>query len=219
MFYYKNYFIFQPRLGPKPFTPLKLNETDSFEKVFSVPLAPVCHTNGVHERSTEDTSLPLAETDAKPEISDKPEKPPELAPKYDEETPEQDAAPKTPSTAERRKLFETTTKENDITDATENNENNFERNTAQRTSIAERRKMYETRSQSVQEGMMDKPDGSPSPLRRKDSFKSSKNDENAKNKANTKQNDAQIAKKDVTVAPTPKRTSTVFGNYFCTFIS
>lgn len=55
--------------------------------------------------------------------------------------------PKTPSTAERRRLFETRTssKENepednfDTTDQTAS----FERNSAQRNSIAERRKMYE----------------------------------------------------------------------------
>lgn len=207
-------FTFQPRLGPKPFTPLKLNESDSFDKMFSVPVAPTCHTNGIHESLTEETAVPDNET-AKIE-----EEVVEITKKEEGEEAkiEADQAPKTPSTAERRRLFETpASKETDATDnAVESGDGAFERNTVQRTSIAERRKMYENRSQSVQEGMMDKPDGSPSPLRRKDSFKSSRNDDISKSKSSsvaskTGGGDSQGLKKEIVATPTPKRTSTVFG--------
>ncbi|KAI4463525.1 coronin [Holotrichia oblita] len=202
-----------PRLGPKPFTPLKLNETDSFDKMFSVPVAPTCHTNGIHDSLLED------EKEEKSSIEHEVAAQEDIADIKKEEDPlkvESDQTPKTPSTAERRKLFETPTKESDTADnIADTNDGGFERNTVQRTSIAERRKMYENRSQSVQEGMMEKPDGSPSPLRRKDSFKSNKTDEMSKSKSTSIVNkaggDAQGLKKDSAVTPAPKRTSTVFG--------
>ncbi|GJQ82345.1 hypothetical protein Trydic_g416 [Trypoxylus dichotomus] len=203
----------QPRLGPKPFTPLKLNESDSFDKMFSVPLAPVCHSNGIHDSLSEETTTPVENCTPKKE-----EDPAPIKKEEQEETPniEADQAPKTPSTAERRKLFETAAKETDAGEnVAESNEGGFERNAVQRTSIAERRKMYESRSHSVQEGMMDKPDGSPSPLRRKDSLKSSKNEDISKGRGSSVVSkaggDAQSSKKDVPTAPAPKRTSTVFG--------
>lgn len=136
--------------------------------------------------------------------------------------------PKTPSTAERRKVFEirSNSKENepeenfDVTDQS----GNFERSSAQRNSIAERRKMYENRSQSVQETtntIIEKSDSSPVMMRRKDSFKNKKNievlkeDNNRKSTPITKQQsvDPHIGKKVEISTPTPKRTSTVFGEW------
>lgn len=136
---------------------------------------------------------------------------------------EEEYIPKTPSTAERRKIFEVNTnKENENDDILDMGEgNNFERASSQRNSIAERRKMYE-RSQSVQEPatvIVEKPDGSPVMLRRKDSFKNRKcsdvlKEDNSSKKVILKQQslDPQGGKKQEPVStPTPKRTSTVFG--------
>lgn len=145
--------------------------------------------------------------------------------------------PKTPSTAERRKLFETrsNSKENEPEENLDSaDQGNFERASVQRTSIAERRKMYESRSISVQEQIgsaVEKKDGSPVMLRRKDSFKNRKNledvlkeDNNRKSAAVLKQQslDPQPVRKSEVSVPTPKRTSTVFGknirlNYFILF--
>lgn len=141
-----------------------------------------------------------------------------------EKEEEEDYVPKTPSTAERRKLFEnrSSSKENtepdDNFDGGDATANNFERSSTQRSSIAERRKMYE-RSQSVQEApppVAEKPESSPVMLRRKDSLKNRKSEEDTRKSVPfTKQQslDPQAQRKTETVAPTPKRTSTVFGEY------
>jgi coronin-7 len=136
-------------------------------------------------------------------------------------------APKTPSTAERRKMFESNTKENEPEDNFDviDQSGTFERASVQRSSIAERRKMYENRSQSVQETptvIIEKAGGSPVMLRRKDSFKNRKNAEDVLKDDNSRKSgqvskqlslDHQAGKKgDNFAAPTPKRTSTVFGN-------
>lgn len=146
-------------------------------------------------------------------------------PKIDNDTngcpDDEEYIPKTPSTAERRKIFETrsNSKENEPDDNFDSlDSTNFERASLQRSSIAERRKMYE-RSQSVQEStgaIIEKPDGSPVMLRRKDSFKARKtNDEgNKKNVPKQQSLDPQAGRKTEMVAPTPKRTSTVFGIHF-----
>ncbi|XP_972622.1 coronin-7 isoform X2 [Tribolium castaneum] len=198
-----------PRLGPKPFTPPKLNESESsFDKVFSVPAVPSQpqQSNGVHEPKTPDSQPPT------PSQPDK---------EIEEEAPE---PPKTPSTAERRKLFESNTKENEPEDNFDviDQSGNFERASPQRSSIAERRKMYENRSQSVQETptIIEKAGGSPVMLRRKDSFKNRKNTEDVLKEDNNRKSGQvskqmsleQSARKSENFAtPTPKRTSTVFG--------
>jgi hypothetical protein len=148
--------------------------------------------------------------------------------------------PKTPSTAERRKFYEKrissvanepdlqltadTLKFDDADDKLED----FERASVQRSSIAERRRMYESRSASVQEaGAADKrsPTSSPTPLRRQDSFKSAKTcavEEMANKRSPAamqhQQSQEQLAtgktqdkKPEPVTTPTPKRTSTVFG--------
>lgn len=185
------------------------------------------HTNGIHDKT------PLSnndKSDDKPEDKNKldlNEKSPEQESKLEvDKSDEEDYKPKTPSTAERRKMFEnrSNSKENepednfDVTDQS----GNFERASVQRNSIAEKRKMYENRSQSVQETtntVIEKPDGSPVLMRRKDSFKNRKNaeilkeDNNRKSVPMAKQQslDPQAAKKADSVANIPKRTSTVFG--------
>lgn len=207
-----------PRLGPKPFTPLKLNETDSFDKVFNVPSAPTTKTtNGVHEKTPVREELPLVPIEEK-----------EKSPTSDLETTKNDTnksdnsweeensidsgyIPKTPSTAERRKIFESANEPDE--DLTDMGESNFERASLQRSSIAEKRRIYE-KSVSVQENISN--EKSPVMMRRKDSFKGKKNteefkvpkDDNRKSGTITKQ---QSCDPQILGTPAPKRTSTVFG--------
>lgn len=249
--------MLQPRLGPKPFTAL------NFNKVFTVPAAPNSDTNGTHESTTpvsaeppkfitdnivaapdlptpksptSDLDVPLKGDDYKNGKSD--------SSSQDEEVTSSDSGykPKTPSTAERRKLFEVRSnskekeKENEATDADnvdttdDKASGNFERSSVQRNSIAERRKIYE-RSQSVQEpsSVTEKPENkSPVMLRRKDSLKNRNNksvediikeepQETRPKKTMPRQqsHDPQANRKiePVVAAPVPKRTSTVFGKY------
>lgn len=93
---------------------------------------------------------------------------------------------------------------------------NFERGT-NRNSIAERRRLYESRSVSVTDGnLAEKAMGSPTMLRRRDSFKTKseviKEDETKKNIPVLRQQsmDPKLEKVEP-VTPASKRTSTVFG--------
>jgi coronin-7 len=227
-----------PRLGPKPFTPPKLNEPESFDKVFCVPAVPgqqVQQSNGVHEPKTpvSETSPAVEEICQEKEVVENDDDPKSESETVKSETVEENEssavsghAPKTPSTAERRKMFESNTKENEPEDNFDviDQSGTFERASVQRSSIAERRKMYENRSQSVQETptvIIEKAGGSPVMLRRKDSFKNRKNTEDVLKDDNSRKSgqvskqlslDHQAGKKgDNFAAPTPKRTSTVFG--------
>lgn len=220
----------QPRLGPKPFTPPKFNESESFDKVFSVPAVPGNPTNGTHEPKPEEfPKIPEKDKSPTSDLEQSPTHDSDFNGKIIEEDNNDDSGyvPKTPSTAERRKLFEHRSNSNenednfDITDQS----NNFERMSLQRSSIAERRRMYENRSQSVQEPTVpvEKPVGSPVMLRRKDSFKNRKNAEDSAKDENNRKSvpfakqqslDPQAGKKSesaVAAAPITKRTSTVFG--------
>jgi coronin-7 len=154
---------------------------------------------------------------------------------------------KTPSTAERRKFYEkrisSLAGEQEATqltldtlkfDDSEDKLEDFERASVQRSSIAERRRVYENRSASIQEaGAPEKrsPTLSPSLLRRQDSYKSSKSSvpdvkddteinrspvavqrqQSQEQRAAGKSPPAQDKKPEPVTTPTPKRTSTVFG--------
>jgi len=128
--------------------------------------------------------------------------------------------PKTPSTAERRKVFEIKVKD----ESPENEDiGNFERG-ANRNSIAERRRLYESRSVSVTDGnLAEKAMGSPTMLRRRDSFKAKseviKEDETKKNIPMLRQQsmDPKLEKVESIAMPASKRTSTVFGKNFNIF--
>ncbi|XP_023703951.1 coronin-7 isoform X4 [Cryptotermes secundus] len=311
----------QPRLGPKPFTPPKLNFSSSgsgdgdikgttefsFDKVFSVPVAPGHeamngalnrHGNSFHtvdnENSGTNQNLSYIENDLQSkggeyrdeELKEVCEDIPLSACKdnvgpYQDETksriglqsenvsegdvqpnsgsfeelsptsPTLHGKPKTPSTAERRKFYEKrissiageqegtqlavdTLKFDDTDDKLED----FERASVQRSSIAERRRVYENRSASIQEASAAEkrsPTLSPTPLRRKDSYKSSKAcvpDVVKEDKEDTESKRSPVAvqrqqsqeqpaagkspptqdkKPEPATTPTPKRTSTVFG--------
>nr|CAD7393572.1 unnamed protein product [Timema cristinae] len=150
---------------------------------------------------------------------------------------------KTQSTAERRKLYEkrissmaneqdTVVDGADLTkmdDSSDDKLEDFERASVQRTSIAERRRLYESRSVSVQDpAAVDKrsPTVSPTPLRRRDSFKTPKTpvsdsvkEEGSKrppippHKQETQQTPPpKVVAPEPVTTPTPKRTSTVFAN-------
>ncbi|CAG9827935.1 unnamed protein product [Diabrotica balteata] len=219
--------LFAPRLGPKPFTPPNLADTENtFSKVFSVPAVPGQTTTSISQ-----------EKDKSPTVEEVTEKTEAVNGKSDENHTKSDVGngksassgeeeassdsgyvPRTPSTAERRKLFETkpNSKEND---PEELDSVDFERGSLQRASIAERRKMYENRSISVQEQGLEKKENSPVMMRRKDSFKNRKNaedvlkdDNNRKSMPIAKQQSLDpvgVRKSEVSM-PTPKRTSTVF---------
>ncbi|XP_043284475.1 coronin-7 isoform X2 [Venturia canescens] len=210
-----------PRLGPKPFQAKSGSQEFSFDKVFSVPQAPNSENNGFQN----ETGVMVGETngDAEKSPTEDIERIKETENgKSDSSSMEEDAnssdsgyKPKTPSTAERRKVFETKVKD----ESPENEESgNFERGNLNRNSIAERRRLYESRSVSVTDGnLAEKAMGSPTALRRRDSFKAKseiiKEDEVKKIVPMLRQQsmDPRLEKPEPITTPTPKRTSTVFG--------
>ncbi|KAJ0172788.1 hypothetical protein K1T71_011927 [Dendrolimus kikuchii] len=167
----------QPRLGPKPFSATSGSDEFSFDKVFSVPAVPgmTKSDSATSPISGPPSATPLTSTPLTKDSSDEKEK--SLSPTSDvdlapnkeeyingksdtsleEEVNSSDSGyrPKTPSTAERRKMFETTDGNNQ--------------------SIADRRRAYEMRSVSVAVESETPP--SPAPLRRRDSLKSRKSPE------------------------------------------
>lgn len=226
-----------PRLGPKPFTPPKLNfglgsgNSDADSTVVSqtteetlaqrnspegAPDSASCwysngsteHTNGangVHGFNDESNGSPPLSGSSSPE------------------------KPKTPSTSERRKVFETRVSSTEsqqnvdgVTSAVDgvildDGKGEFDRNSSQRSSIAERRRLYESRSMSiVDSGASKAKTPSPTPLRRKDSLKKNNAEDEMKKPAPAIQRQmshepTKTPKLEPAVTPTPKRTSTVFG--------
>lgn len=114
-------------------------------------------------------------------------------------------------------MFETKVKD----ESPENEDiGNFERG-MNRNSIAERRRLYESRSVSVTDGnLAEKAMGSPTMLRRRDSFKAKseiiKEDETKKAVPILRQQsmDPRLEKIEPIATPVSKRTSTVFGKNF-----
>ncbi|KAJ1528065.1 hypothetical protein ONE63_007983 [Megalurothrips usitatus] len=228
---------YKPRLGPKPFTPPKLNfglgsgNSDADSTVVSqtteetlaqrnspegAPDSASCwysngsteHTNGangVHGFNDESNGSPPLSGSSSPE------------------------KPKTPSTSERRKVFETRVSSTEsqqnvdgVTSAVDgvildDGKGEFDRNSSQRSSIAERRRLYESRSMSiVDSGASKAKTPSPTPLRRKDSLKKNNAEDEMKKPAPAIQRQmshepTKTPKLEPAVTPTPKRTSTVFG--------
>ncbi|KAK6630379.1 hypothetical protein RUM44_005046 [Polyplax serrata] len=145
----------------------------------------------------------------------------------DEGESEEFVVPRTPSMAERRKLFETgkiLSEEKDIFDGIISSKSSEslkeDESTSQRSSIAERRRLYENRTVSVQEPLpMERT--SPSALRRRGSLKTKSDDlKEEPNRRSTlggpiKSTDKSADKKTQLPpsTPTPKRTSTVFGKH------
>ncbi|XP_076165302.1 coronin isoform X2 [Ptiloglossa arizonensis] len=191
-----------PRLGPKPFQAKSGSQEFSFDKIFSVPIAPNNDTNG-YQNDLNNQMENIAEPEKSPSFNNERIKEAENG-KSDSSSLEEDAnssdsgyKPKTPSTAERRRVFETKVKD----ESPENEDlGNFERGNANRNSIAERRRLYESRSVSVTDGnLAEKAMGSPIMLRRR-----------AIPMLRQQSMDPHLEKVD-NVTPTAKRTSTVFG--------
>uniref|UniRef100_A0A182PL45 Coronin n=1 Tax=Anopheles epiroticus TaxID=199890 RepID=A0A182PL45_9DIPT len=169
---------YKPRLGPKPFCSSGASGDFSFEKVFNVPAVP-----GTEQGSEKDPAAPAQAMSGDGEQTERngntvPSEP-EL--KDDSLTGESGKTPTEPMDdcdidtrslphAELRKIFEcyASSESVDQFDATTDDaRSQFERLSAQRTSLAERRRMFESRSQSVQ----DEKASSPTPLRRRESLK------------------------------------------------
>ncbi|XP_050099191.1 coronin-7 isoform X1 [Anopheles aquasalis] len=168
---------YKPRLGPKPFSGINTHGEFSFDKVFNVPQAPCS------EISDKDVAKPAIGDQTLDTNGDQNEECLCLdGIKFSEEVEQghernYDSVEDTPviSTAELRKIdineekFEKniSTESVDQFDDTVDEKCEFDRQSSQRTSIAERRRMYEGRSQSVQEDKH----GSPTLLRRRESLK------------------------------------------------
>ncbi|EAT38902.1 AAEL009249-PA [Aedes aegypti] len=226
-----------PRLGPKPFSSTGSSGEFSFDKVFNVPQAPGSE-NGDSQRdsndNTQENSLVSNGSVEETHENGNCKEPEAFAEMTTEEVvmrpkvTEEDDKPRIISTAERRKIFESkvsTESEDQFDAAMEDKPSQFERLSGQRTSIAERRRMYENRSQSVQE---EKP-ASPVPLRRRESLKvrgeQSKTDEEVMpppSSVEFTRNRSDLCKENLpadinkrnnanSANTTSKRTSTVFG--------
>ncbi|XP_037026035.1 coronin-7 isoform X3 [Bradysia coprophila] len=231
-----------PRLGPKPFT--SSNSDISFDKVFSVPQVPGADSTDMEHARDEKSfdSNDCKDDDEGVEkdvdVQDSTEKNGSeiegvIINDYVESDSLEEDLQKAISTAERRKLTEDNSvkvfennrseSESSYNGDGDKTENELRRMSLNRNSIAERKRLYENRSKSVQE---EKPQ-SPLPLIRKDSLKS-RNDNgkfNEKNRcfsADTNKNDDngdEVFKKPNSnrnskaseVSTATKRTSTVFG--------
>ncbi|XP_065334723.1 coronin-7 isoform X2 [Cloeon dipterum] len=189
--------ITQPRLGPRPYTPPNLGDKSDAAQETS---------NG--------KSADMVERVDKLSL--------DLDKDIDESGDQGDESGHTPTTAERRRLFEEQT--GGQTSKPKNKEAGetkpvvvseqpspveevaapIEDSSGDGLSIAERRRLYESRSMSVQEPAS----LSPTPLRRRDSLKGSQpQQETIREEPRVKVTD----KNPELATPTPKRTSTVFG--------
>ncbi|XP_014101549.2 coronin-7 isoform X4 [Bactrocera oleae] len=160
-----------PRLGPKPFSS---NSGDvSFDKVFAVPVAPGSQEN-IHHASTVGSADNggdsfVAPAPAAPVVAATTQNKPDLIVEIEIKKPNADNAgdssvQKSLSTSERRKIFEQTHSESseNSTEGDDKPDAELRRFSAARNSIAERRRLYESRSKST----VEEKSQSPVPLRR-----------------------------------------------------
>ncbi|XP_055684553.1 coronin-7 isoform X1 [Lutzomyia longipalpis] len=203
---------YKPRLGPKPFVGCTSSQEFSFDKVFSVPQVPGTEQpsangpNADHEKTDQekvDQEKTVEEQDSPASNTDQ-EK---MDDNSDEKT---DASPELESTecdppVEASEVDIPEAKEPEVpeirgSEAKKSEESEEDRSEGA-TSIAERRKLYEHRSLSIQ----DEKAASPTPLRRRNSLK----------QWNGKEDDHQqttaVDVDSASNAKTGKRTSTVFG--------
>ncbi|KRF80721.1 coronin-7 isoform X4 [Drosophila virilis] len=152
-----------PRLGPKPFSS---NTGDvSFDKVFAVPVAPGSHENisNVGQENCSDVPAPGAKPDliVEIEIQKSHEREPNVAGNGNG-----NGVQKSLTTSERRKIFEQNSESSgNSTEGEDRTDADLRRFSAVRSSIAERRRVYESRSKS----QVDDKAQSPVPLRRESS--------------------------------------------------
>ncbi|XP_059617910.1 coronin-7 isoform X2 [Phlebotomus argentipes] len=185
-----------PRLGPKPFVGCTSSEKFSFDKVFSVPQVP-----GTEQQSANGGNGDQEKTDQYSSHSNtEPEKTEENSEEKTDDSPEMESTECEPPVeiAEPEVV--------DVRESVEKKPDEAEDDRSDAaTSIAERRKMYEHRSMSIQEEKA----ASPTPLRRRNSLKqwNGKEEEHAAPAPQATVVDGDTASS----AKTGKRTSTVFG--------
>ncbi|KAJ8873526.1 hypothetical protein PR048_024344 [Dryococelus australis] len=218
----------QPRLGPKPFTPPKLSfgaDGDvkemtkfCFDKVFSVPPVPGQDAGSVLGRRG---SFTVSGDEVTPPLLEKPPATPPLhSPVAEREANTTELSNCEPhkdhvssmgpelnnSDVHKDPEFNDTDQHKDLDPNTDESVEDLERAAMQRMSIAERRRRYENRSISAQD--CGAPTTSPPRLRRHDSFKS----------ARSPVTEMEPDGLEIVPTTTPKRTSTVFGESFYTCI-
>ncbi|BET03466.1 Domain of unknown function (DUF1900) [Nesidiocoris tenuis] len=187
---------YKPRLGPKPFTPPKFNETgDLLDRTSSLALdnepQPNANVTNVTHANVTNTNVTLPEVNTTANVNANGVNGNEKIPSPDQPVPDHENNDEEDGTA--------MSSPDDVDDAG----GDLGRGGV-RSSIAERRKMYE-RSLSMQEPAS----VSPSPLRRRDSLKSSKSGSNIREEDPSGGKPPQ--KPANSAANAPKRTSTVFG--------
>ncbi|KAJ8678987.1 hypothetical protein QAD02_014774 [Eretmocerus hayati] len=180
---------YKPRLGPKPFQAKSASQEFSFDKVFSVPQAPAAGESNGHAHS-DNNGFSNGSNDSAVVPDDVVDK----SPTYEAEPVVKDESPENEDSG------------------------SFERGNSNRNSIAERRRLYETKSGSATDGnLAEKAASSPTLVKRRDSFKTKselmKDDEVKKVIPMLRQQsmDPRLEKPEPVSTPTPKRTSTVFG--------
>ncbi|SPP86639.1 coronin-7 isoform X4 [Drosophila guanche] len=160
-----------PRLGPKPFS--STTGDVSFDKVFAVPLAPGSHENisSVGQESNVGSGggepapaiAAHVQPSAKPDLIEI-----EIKKKNERETiaTAGNGVQKSLTTSERRKIFEQNSESSEnSTEGEDRTDADLRRFSSARSSIAERRRLYENRSKS----QVDEKAQSPVPLRRETS--------------------------------------------------
>ncbi|XP_017147027.1 coronin-7 isoform X2 [Drosophila miranda] len=164
---------YKPRLGPKPFS--STTGDVSFDKVFAVPLAPGSHENisNVGQESVGSGGVsgePAAAAPTHVQASAKPDLIVEIEIKKKNERETVASAgngvQKSLTTSERRKIFEQNSESSEnSTEGEDRTDADLRRFSSARSSIAERRRLYENRSKS----QVDEKAQSPVPLRREHS--------------------------------------------------
>ncbi|XP_017850357.1 coronin-7 isoform X2 [Drosophila busckii] len=151
-----------PRLGPKPFSS---NSGDvSFDKVFAVPVAPGSHENLSNVGQDNGSELPMQA--AKPDLLVEIEIKKQPEPAVVAGNGNANGVQKSLTTSERRKIFEQNSESSEnSTEGEDRTDSDLRHLTAVRSSIAERRRLYENRSKS----QVDEKAQSPVPLRRESS--------------------------------------------------
>ncbi|ALC48689.1 pod1 [Drosophila busckii] len=153
---------YKPRLGPKPFSS---NSGDvSFDKVFAVPVAPGSHENLSNVGQDNGSELPMQA--AKPDLLVEIEIKKQPEPAVVAGNGNANGVQKSLTTSERRKIFEQNSESSEnSTEGEDRTDSDLRHLTAVRSSIAERRRLYENRSKS----QVDEKAQSPVPLRRESS--------------------------------------------------
>ncbi|XP_039279273.1 coronin-7 isoform X2 [Nilaparvata lugens] len=208
--------LHQPRLGPKPFTPPKLSSSASVDTGAGggdVPSAPA-----VADPPPPAVSPPPAAVNGggahspEPVTADSPPQSLHANQPSDDDKLLNGSVSQLEISGEKESANESATDDvvmagGGVGGGDEEEQCDGARNSNSNATIAERRRMYESRSMSVQEAGSPAP--TPTPLRRRDSLKNSKSGKDSETQA--KRNSVAAPTQLSTAAAVPKRTSTVFG--------